>query len=165
MRGKKAIKQKIKPDSRYSSTLVAKFINYIMERGKKSVAQEIVYDCFDAIDSQIKAGKIDAKLYPNALGVFDQVVKNVMPQMEVRGKRVGGGNYQVPFPVRGERRYFLAFHWIIDAARKKKGRPMAVKLTDELIAALKNEGDAIRKKTDVHRMADANRAFAHFARY
>jgi len=163
MRGKQAPKRKIKPDSKYNSTLVAKFINYIMERGKKSIAEQIVYDCFNIIDDQIKSGKI-AKENENALNVFDLAVKNVSPQIEVKSKRVGGGNYQIPIPVRGERKYYLAFHWLINAATSKKGRPMAKKLADELIAALNNEGDAIKKKNDVHRMAEANRAFAHFAR-
>jgi small subunit ribosomal protein S7 len=162
MRGKQAPKRKIKPDSKYKSTLVAKFINYLMERGKKSVAEKIVYDCFDIIDAQIKSGKI--KVNENALNVFDLAVKNVAPQIEVKSKRVGGGNYQVPLPVRGERKYFLAFHWLINAASAKKGRPMAQKLANEFILALNNDGDAIKKKNDVHRMAEANRAFAHFAR-
>ncbi|MFH0780129.1 MAG: 30S ribosomal protein S7 [Parcubacteria group bacterium] len=164
MRGKPASKRKIKPDIRYNSVTVAKFINYLMRCGKKSVAERVVYGCFDKIEKQIEAGKI-SKEFKNALAVFDQAVKNVTPQMEVRGKRIGGGNYQIPFPVRGERRYFLAFHWLINAANNKKGKPMSVKLSDEIVAALNNEGDAIKKKMDVHRMAEANRAFAHFARY
>lgn len=164
MRGKQAVKRKIKPDNKYSSTLVSKFINYIMFDGKRSVAERIVYDCFEEIDKQIKAGKVEGD-FKNGLGVFDQAVKNVVPQLEVRGRRIGGGNYQIPYPVRGDRRNFLALHWIINAAAAKKGKPMYKKLAEELVAAVKNEGDAIRKKVDVHRMAEANRAFAHFARF
>jgi len=164
MRGKQAPKRKIKPDSKHNSTLVSKFINYIMEGGKKSTAQTIVYDCFDELDARIKKGKIDEKLYPSAVLVFDQAVKNVMPQVEVKSKRVGGGNYQVPLPVRGDRRFFLALHWLINAARAKKGKPMAQKLAEEISLALINEGDSIKKRNDVHRMAEANKAFAHFAR-
>lgn len=165
MRGRQAPKRKQRTDSRYNSLLVAKFINYIMAKGKKSVAEAVVFDCFDEIDKKIKSGKIDKEKYPNALAVFDQAVRNVTPQMEVRGRRIGGGNYQIPYPVRGERKVFLSLHWLINAARNKKGRPMAMKLADELTAALNNEGDAMKKKMDVHRMAEANRAFAHFARF
>jgi len=165
MRGKQAPKRKIKPDIKHSSVLVAKFINYIMEDGKKSVAQKILYDAFEEIAKKIKTKKISEKQYPNALSVFDQAVKNVTPQLEVRGKRIGGGNYQIPYPVRGERRYFLALHWILTAAKNKKGRPVSLRLADELIGAINNEGDAMKKRTDVQKMAESNRAFAHFARY
>ena len=165
MRGKQAPKRKIKADVRYGSQLVTKFINYLMDDGKKEVAQKVVYDCFDKIEEKIKAGKIKKDQYPNALAVFDQAVKNVIPQMEVRGRRIGGGNYQIPYPVRGDRRYFLSLHWIITVAQNRKGKPMSVKLFDEITAALENEGDAIKKRNDVHRMAESNRAFAHFARY
>ncbi len=165
MRGKQAPKRKLKPDIRYNSTLVAKFINYLMNDGDKSIAQKVIYNCFDEIEKMIATGKINKEEYPNALSVFDQAVKNVTPQMEVRGRRIGGGNYQIPYPVRGERRVFLSLHWLITAAKNKKGKPMSVKLTNELVAALNNEGDAVKKKMDVHRMADSNRAFAHFARY
>lgn len=163
MRGKQAPKRKIKPDLKYGSALVAKFINYVMRKGKKTVAQRVVYEAFNIIDEQLKAKKIVGD-YASALNVFDQAIKNVAPQLEIRSKRVGGANYQVPFPVRGERKYALAFRWIIEAARSKKGRPMSQKLAEELIAAINNEGDAIKKKNDVHRMAEANRAFAHFAK-
>ena len=164
MRGKQAPKRKIKPDAKYSSTLVAKFINYIMKDGKKSISEKIVYNCFDILDKAIKDGKVE-KQFENSLSIFDQAVKNVIPQLEVRGRRIGGGNYQIPYPVRGERKHYLAFHWIITAANNKKGKPMAKKLAEELLAALVNEGDAMKKKADVHRMAEANRAFAHFARF
>lgn len=155
MRGKKqAPKHVILPDPRYQSTVVAKFINNIMERGKKTVARKVVYGAFDLIAQKTKQDPRD---------IFDLAFKNVTPQVEVRGRRVGGANYQVPVEVRGERKQALAIRWIIGAARAKKGKPMSEKLADELIAASKNEGDAIKKKLDVHRMAEANRAFAHFA--
>ncbi|HUT22386.1 MAG TPA: 30S ribosomal protein S7 [Candidatus Bipolaricaulota bacterium] len=163
MRGKRAPKRKIKSDVKHGSPVVGKFINYIMSDGKKSTAEQVVYKSFDIIEEKIKKGQVDAA-QKNSLDVFDMAIKNIMPQVEVRGKRIGGGNYQVPYPVRGERRYALAFRWIIESARNKKGRPMADRLADELLAALKNEGDAIKKKMDVQRMAEANRAFAHFAR-
>ncbi len=163
MRGKRATKRKINPDIKYNNTIVAKFINYIMQDGKKSTAEKVVYDSFNIIDQRIKAGKISAE-YKTSLEVFDTAIKNIMPQIEVRGKRIGGGNYQVPYPVRGDRRYALAFRWIIESSRKKKGRAMAEKLADEFIAAINNEGDSMKKKADVQRMAEANRAFAHFAR-
>jgi len=164
MRGKQAIKHKLKPDSRYNSVLVAKFINYLMRDGKKSVAEKVVYGCFDIITEKLKKGQINGD-YKDSLAIFDQAVKNVIPQLEIRGRRIGGGNYQIPYPVKGDRRYFLAFHWIITYADKHKGRPMANKLADEILSALNNEGDSIKKKNDVHRMAEANRAFAHFARF
>jgi len=155
MRGKKqAPKRDILPDPRYQSAVVAKFVNNIMERGKKTVARKIVYQAFDLLATKTKQDPRD---------VFDLAMKNVAPQVEVKSRRVGGGNYQVPMEVRGDRRQMLAMRWIIDAARAKKGRPMHIKLADELEAASKNEGDAIKKKLDVHRMAEANRAFAHFA--
>ena len=163
MRGKQAPKRKIKPDIKYGSALVGKFINYIMRQGKKTTAEHVVYTSFNIIDEKLKEGKITGE-YESALNVFDQAIKNVTPQLEIRSKRVGGANYQVPFPVRGERKYSLAFRWIIAAASSKKGRPMSQKLADELMAAVNNEGDAIKKKNDVNRMAEANRAFAHFAR-
>ncbi len=155
MRGKKAQARDILPDSKYHNVRVAKFINYIMHDGKKTVAQDIVYGAFDLM--QEKGEK-------NPLEAFETAIKNATPSLEVKSKRVGGANYQVPIPVRGERRTYLAFNWIIQAARAKKGRPMAQKLADELIVAAKNEGDAVKKKMDVQRMAEANRAFAHFAR-
>ena len=126
-----------------------------MQDGKKSTAQAIVYEALDIVAEKTKLDPLD---------LFDKAVKNAMPSLEVKSKRVGGANYQVPMPVRGERRYMLAYRWIIDAVRAKKGRPMAQKLADEIIAASKGEGDAVKKKMDVQRMAEANRAFAHFAK-
>lgn len=155
MRGKKqAPKRQILPDPRYQSVVVAKFINRIMERGKKTVARKIIYQAFDVMAEKTKQDPRD---------IFDLAMKNAAPQVEVKGRRVGGANYQIPVEVRGDRKQALAMRWIIEAAQGKKGRPMHLKLADELIAASKNEGDAIKKKQDVHRMAEANRAFAHFA--
>ncbi|MFH0828597.1 MAG: 30S ribosomal protein S7 [Candidatus Kerfeldbacteria bacterium] len=154
MRGKQAPKREIAPDSRHSSTLIAKFINLIMQRGKKSVAQAIVYGAFDIIREKSKQ---------DPLSIFDAAMKNVAPILEVKSKRVGGANYQVPIEVRGERRIGLAMRWIIGAAMNKKGKPMKVKLAAELMEASMNQGDAVKKRADVHRMAEANRAFAHFA--
>ncbi|MFH1632341.1 MAG: 30S ribosomal protein S7 [bacterium] len=155
MRGKQAQKRKIKPDVKFGNVLLAKLINYLMLDGKKSTAQRVVYDALDVISDKTKQDPVD---------VFDTALKNVVPSMEVKSRRVGGANYQIPMPVRGDRRYALALKWMITAARSKKGRPMAEKLADEIIAASNNEGDAVKKKQDVQRMAEANRAFAHFAR-
>ena len=156
MRGKQAIKRDIAPDAKYGSVLLAKFINYVMQDGKKSVAQSIVYGAFDIIAAKEKK---------NALQVFEEAVKTVQPQLEVRSRRVGGANYQVPLPVRGERQNSLAFRWIIGAARAKKGQPMAAKLATVLVETSQGIGDAIKKYDDVMRMAEANKAFAHFARF
>lgn len=156
MRGKPAPKRKINPDPKFNRPDIAKFINYVMQRGKKTVAQKIVYGAFDIIKE--KTGK-------DPLQTFDQAMKKIGPSVEVRGKRVGGANYQVPFPVRDDRRLTLATRWILDAARKIKGKPMAEKLASVLIDSAKGEGPAVKKKEDVHRMAEANKAFAHFARF
>ncbi len=155
MRGKAFQKREIIPDPKFGNPLVAKLVNHIMKNGKKNVAQEIVYEAFDVMNQKTKLPAVD---------LFESALKNVMPSLEVKSKRVGGANYQVPMPVRGDRRYVLAFRWILTAARTKKGRRMALKLADELIAAANNEGDAVKKKLDVQKMAEANRAFAHFAR-
>jgi len=155
MRGKQAPKRVIKPDPKYSNVLVAKFINYVMLGGKKTTAQKVVYTCFDIIAEKTKEDPVE---------VFESAIKNVGPALEVRSRRIGGANYQIPIPVRGERRIALSFRWILTAVRSKKGRPISEFLADELMAAANNEGDAMKKKTDVQRMAEANRAFAHFAR-
>lgn len=156
MRGKPAIKRKISGDSKYNDTDISKFINYIMRGGKKAVAQKIIYRCLDIIK---EATKQDAR------HVFNKALKQVAPLLEVRGRRIGGANYQVPHQVKGERRLTLACRWIIGAARARKGKPMAEKLAIEIMDASKGEGSAIKKRMDVHRMAEANKAFAHFARY
>ena len=155
MRGKSAGQRDIAPDNKYGSVLVAKHINYVMKDGKKATATRVVYDCFEIISSETKKDPVE---------VFDEAMKNIMPAVEVKSKRVGGANYQVPMPVRGERKYALAYRWILGAARGKKGRPMCEKLAEELMLAAKNEGEAVKKRAEVQRMAEANRAFAHFAR-
>ncbi len=154
MRGKQAPTRDILPDSKYQSVMLAKFVNVIMTGGKKSVARKVVYSSLDKIQAQTKQ---------EPLPVFETAIKNVSPIVEVKSRRVGGSNYQVPIEVRPKRRQALAFRWLINAARSKKGRPMADKLAEELLLASQNQGDAIKKKQDVHRMAEANRAFAHFA--
>lgn len=179
MRGKPAKQRLIAPDPKYGSAVLAKFINTLMERGKKTVAQKVVYAAIAKIDemASAKGGSLpkadSAPLLPASGGggkkdgfkVFEEAVKNVTPQMEVRSRRVGGANYQVPMPVRGERQNALTFRWIIGAARNKKGQPMAEKLATVLFEASQGLGDAIKKRDDVHRMAEANKAFAHFARF
>jgi len=155
MRGKKATRRPIATDPKYHRVDVAKFINCVMERGKKSVAQTIVYRALDIIAEKTKK---------DAVVVFEEAIKNVSPVVEVRSRRVGGGNYQIPVPVRVERRQMLSFRWIIDAAKSSKGRPMQQKLAAEIMSAANNEGSAIKKKQDIHRMAESNRAFSHFAR-
>jgi small subunit ribosomal protein S7 len=156
MRGKQAPKRTIDPDPKYNSVAVALMVNKIMRRGKKSVAQKIVYGALDEIG---KEGKGDS------MGIFERALKNVGPSVEVRPRRVGGANYQIPFPVKGDRQMTLAMRWIINAAKNRKGKPMKQKLAAELLDASKNEGNAMKKKTDVLRMAEANKAFAHFARF
>jgi small subunit ribosomal protein S7 len=143
------------PDPVYQSERVAKFINCVMERGKKTTAQKVVYDAFDMLKG--KDGK------ENPIEIFETALQNVGPTVEVRSRRVGGANYQVPREVRPERRLALALRWIIAAARSTKGKPMAVKLADEIKKAANNEGEAIKKRDTVHKMAEANKVFAHFA--
>lgn len=155
MRRKLKAKPKINPDFVYDSEKITKFINYCMERGKKTTARKIVYDSFDLIKEKTKN--------PNPLEIFEAALKNTGPTMEVRSRRVGGANYQIPREVRPERRQFLSMKWIIDAARTKKGKSMAEKLAEEIISASNNEGDAVRKRENTHKMAEANKAFAHFA--
>ena len=151
-----ASKKTLKPDPRYGSLLVSKFVNCLMKDGEKSVAYRIFYAAMDLIQQRIK----DA----DPLEVFETAVNNVKPVMEVRSKRVGGATYQVPMPVKKHRQQSLAIRWIIQAAREKKGRPMAVRLADELCDAYRRQGAAMTRRENVHRMAEANRAFAHFAR-
>lgn len=143
-----------RPDRVYNSQNVGKFVNYIMWDGKKNTARDVVYGAFDIIKEKTKT--------ENPIEIFDTAIKNVGPVMEVRSRRIGGANYQVPREVRPERRIALAYRWIIDAARAKKGKPMSIKLADELIAASKGEGEAIKKRENTHKMAEANKAFAHF---
>jgi len=156
MRGKQAPKRDLQPDPKFNNDQVAKFINYIMKDGKKSVAQKVVYDAFEVISNKTKQ---------DALEVFDKAIKNISPALEVRGKRIGGANYQIPYPVRTERKFTLASRWLIAAAKNRKGRAMAEKLAFEIMDAAEEQGEAYKKKVDTHKMAEANRAFAHFARF
>lgn len=142
-------------DAVYQSEKVSKFINYVMERGKKNAARKIVYGAFDLIKEKTKT--------ENPIEVFEMAIKNTSPLMEVKSRRVGGANYQVPIEVRPERRQSLSLKWIVLAARSKKGQPMHIKLADEVIAASKNEGEAVKKRENTHKMAEANKAFAHFS--
>lgn len=153
-RRKRIFKKNLKPDQRYNNFLVSKFINSIMLKGKRSSAEGILYGAFDIIHERTKKG---------GLNVFEQALKNVSPLVELKSRRVGGANYQIPIPVSGDRRTTLAIRWIKDVVRKKKGKKTAEKLADELIDASNKIGAAMKKREDVHRMAEANKAFAHFA--
>ena len=145
----------LKPDSRFNSKLVSKFINCLMWDGKKSVAMKVFYDAMEVVKDKLKEVP--------ALEVFETAINNVKPYVEVRSKRVGGANYQVPMQVNKKRQQSLAFRWIINACRAEGGRPMSQRLADELLAAYKREGKAMNTREQTHRMADANKAFAHFA--
>ena len=142
------------PDIRHDSVDVAKFINYIMNDGKKSTAEKILYESFDIIKEKTKAEPIE---------VFNEALDKIGPDMEVRSRRVGGANYQVPYEVRPERRKALAMRWMLEAARGRKGAPMAERLAEEIMVASKGEGEAFKKKENMHKMAESNKAFAHFA--
>lgn len=155
MRRKHRQEKEFEPDLVYHSPLVTRFINYLMKDGEKTVAQKVFYRAMEEIKKQTNQ---------DPLNIFNLAIENVSPEMEVKTKRVGGANYQVPQPVPEYRKIILAFRWIIEASRNKKGSSMAKRLAEELILASKNEGNAIRKKLDTHRMAEANRAFAHFAK-
>jgi small subunit ribosomal protein S7 len=148
-------KHKVAPDGVYNDVMLAQFVNKVMKEGKKTIAQKIVYGAFDIIKEKTKKEPLE---------IFKLAIENASPLLEVKPKRIGGATYQVPMEVRGERKLALATKWILDAARSKKGKPMAEKLSEELILASKNEGNAMKKKADTHRMAEANKAFAHFAR-
>jgi len=153
-RRKRTFEKHVKPDTKYGNLLVGKFINNIMQEGKRTTAEKIIYDSFDIIHERTKKG---------GLNIFEQALKNVSPLVELKSRRVGGANYQVPVPVAGERRTTLAIRWIKAAVKNKKGKKMAEKLADELIDASNKIGASMKKRDDVHRMADANKAFAHFA--
>lgn len=148
-------KPEIKPDFKYNSTKVARFINYLMLDGKKETARKIVYKAFDELKN--KHGVEDP------LMVFTEAIKNVGPTMEVRSRRIGGANYQVPREVNANRRLALAMRWILEVVRSRGGKATHEVLAEELLAASKNEGDAVKKRENTHRMAEANKAFAHFA--
>jgi small subunit ribosomal protein S7 len=155
MRGKPAIKRKIEGDAKYNDLEIAKLINYLMRCGKKSASEKVVYNAFDQIKKE--TGQ-------DPRHVFNKAIKRVAPLLEIRGRRIGGANYQIPFQVRGDRRYALACRWLIGAANERKGKPMSEKLAAEIMDAYKGEGAAVKKRDMVHRMAEANKAFAHFAR-
>lgn len=153
MRGKPAPKRDLLPDPKFNKEIISKFVNYVMQSGKKTTAQKIVYGAFDVISNTAKTDPME---------VFEAAMRNVTPTVEVRSRRIGGANYQIPVEVRGDRRHALAFRWILEAARKKSGKSMQERLAAELLSASKGEGDAIKKREDVHKMAESNRAFAHF---
>lgn len=154
MRRRKAAKRDIAPDPKYNNKLVAKFINIIMLRGKKSLAQNVVYAAFDIVKEKTKK--------PNVLEVFHKTVENIRPQVELKSRRIGGATYQVPIEVRSERGQSIALHWLCSAARSRKGQPIAQRLAAEICDAYQGIGTAVKKREDTHRMAEANKAFAHF---
>jgi small subunit ribosomal protein S7 len=144
----------IEPDPIYSNVVISKLINQVMKEGKKTIARKIVYGALNNIKEETKKEPME---------VFDLALRNASPLIEVKSKRVGGATYQVPVEVKGDRKIALALRWIIIGAKSRKGKPMAVKLAQELIEAANNNGFAVKKKLDTHRMAEANRAFAHFS--
>ena len=157
MRGRKHIrKRELKPDKKYNSVLVTKLINKILQDGKKSIAEKIVYNAFDIIADKTKK---------DAVEVFETAIRNVSPLLEVRSKRIGGATYQVPSEVREERKVALSMRWIIDAARSKQGKPMENYLANEILDAYNKTGAAMGKRENMHKMAEANKAFAHYARF
>lgn len=153
---RRPIKKKnfVKPDIKFNNVKVEKLINYVMLDGKKEIARKVVYDAFDIIKD---------KTGDDPTMVFETAVKNIEPSVEVRSRRVGGANYQVPVEVRPERRLTLALRWIVTFSRKKQGMPMSERLAQEIMAAYKEEGESFKKKEDTHKMAEANKAFAHLA--
>ncbi|HCR48319.1 MAG TPA: 30S ribosomal protein S7 [Rhodothermales bacterium] len=153
MRKKRAEKRQVLPDPIYGDVTVSKFINAVMQSGKKSIAQAIVYKAFEIIEERTKEPGVE---------VFRKALNNVAPVVEVRSRRVGGATYQVPMEVRPERRSSLAYRWLINYASARSDKSMAIRLANELISAAKGEGAAVKKKDDTHRMAEANKAFAHF---
>ncbi len=152
--------EQLRPDPKFNDLVLSKFINCVMLDGKKSVAQRVVYEALDILEQRAKK---DPEAPDSGLEIFHMAVENVKPYVEVRSKRIGGANYQVPKQVTKKRQQSLAFRWIIGAARGEKGRPMAIKLADELWAAARREGKAMATREQTHRMAEANKAFAHFA--
>ena len=154
MRRRRVIRDEIQADSRYNNKLVAKLINNIMYDGKKSIAERVVYDAFDLMKKS--AGTNDV------LTVFHKAIDNVRPHVELKARRVGGATYQIPIEVRHDRGMALAMRWLRTAARSRRGAPMAKRLADELMSAFKGEGSAVKKREETHKMAEANRAFAHY---
>ena len=153
----KALIRDIQPDRVYESVMVQKVINRVMQDGKKQTAEKLVYDGMEKAAKKLKV--------ENPLDVFDQAFKNIQPHVETRSRRVGGANYQVPMEVKPDRKIHYAMIWILDAARRKEGKSFDKLLANELLDAYNNQGDAVKKKLDTHQMAEANKAFAHFARY
>ncbi len=153
MRRNSAERREILPDPRYNNVVVAKFINNVMERGKKSIASSIVYDALAIIEDKTKRPGIE---------VFEEAMRNATPQIEVKPRRVGGATYQIPMEPSPERKQALAMRWLIENSRKRSGRDMAARLAGELMDAARNEGNTIKKRDDTHKMAEANQAFAHF---
>lgn len=152
----KSLVREVEPDRLYNSMQVAKLINRVMLGGKKQLAERTVYNAMQKAADKLKV--------QNPLEVFEQAFKNIQPHLETRSRRVGGANYQIPFEVKGQRQQHLTTMWLVEAARERKGMPMEDRLAAELIDAYNNGGAAVKKKEDTHRMAEANRAFAHFAR-
>ena len=153
MRRKRAEVRAVIPDPRYHSVVVAKFVNNVMERGKKSLATRVVYDAFDIIEERAKRPGLE---------VFEEALKNATPQVEVKPRRVGGATYQIPVEISSVRRTALAMRWLIESSRKRSGRNMATRLANELLDASRSEGATVKRREDTHRMAEANQAFAHF---
>jgi len=156
MRHKKAPKRKILPDAKYGSEKISKFINYVMKKGKKTLAEQIVYQAFKLMAEKTKT---------DALKIFEKAIKNASPDIVVKARRIGGANYQIPMPAGEEKKFVLAAHWLVEAARERKGKSMPEKLAEEIIATSNGEGTAIKKKENLRKLADANKAFAYFARF
>ena len=155
MRRRRPEKRSINPDPKFNDLEVSKFINYLLTQGKKGIAEKIFYDSLDIVKDKTKKDPVD---------IFKKALNNAAPHVEVKSRRIGGATYQVPIEVPSNRQFYLSSHWIIDSAKNKSGSPMSSRLASELIAASNNEGTAIKKKEDTHRMAEANKAFAHFGR-
>ena len=149
----RVVKREIAPDGRYGSKIIARFINNLMIDGKKSIAERIVYDALDRAENQLRRPPVD---------IFEQALRNSTPVLEVKPRRVGGATYQVPVEIKGERRVSLAMRWLITSARSRSGKTMADKLAGELLDAFHGQGATVKKRDDTHRMAEANKAFAHY---
>jgi small subunit ribosomal protein S7 len=152
----KSFKRLVQPDLKYNNVLVTKLINKVMKDGKKRLAETLIYDALESVEAKAKQP---------AMEIFEGAIKNVSPAVQVKAKRIGGATYQVPIEVRGDRKIHLAMTWMLDAARAKSGKGFDQRFAEELLNAYNNTGDAVKKREDTHRMAEANKAFAHFARY
>ena len=155
MRRRRPERRTINPDPKFNDLQISKFMNYLLEDGKKGIAEKILYDAFDIVKEKSKNDPID---------IFKKALNNASPHVEVKSKRIGGATYQVPIEVPSIRQFYLASQWIIDSAKKRSGSSMSNRLAGEILSASNNEGSAIKKKEDTHRMAEANKAFAHFGR-